>query len=97
MITPKNSDKVLNKRGNEEIKVKPEIKYNFKIEKEEDLLNRIEKMLTIENDEKNKLLKICFCKDGKNVKVTKRYGKISLAEAIDYMKVLQKSLKLQLN
>ena len=50
----KHGNKVLNKRGNEEIKEKPEIKYSFKIEKEEDLINRIEKMLAIENDEKNK-------------------------------------------
>ena len=48
---------MLNKRGNEEIKEKPEIKYSFKIEKEEDLLNRIEKMVAIKNDEKNKELK----------------------------------------
>ena len=30
--------KVLNKRGNDEIKEKPEIKYSFKIEKEDDLM-----------------------------------------------------------
>ena len=53
-------------------------------------------MLAIENDEKNKQLKIHFCNGGKNVKVTKCYGKILLAEAMDYMKLQQKSLKLQL-
>ena len=89
-------DKVLNKRGNEEINKKPEIKYSFKIEKEEDLLNRIEKIPATENDEKNKQLKIRFRNGGKNVKVIKRYGKISLAEATDYIKVQQRSLKLQL-
>ena len=45
---------------------------SFEIEKEEDLLNRIEKMRAIENDEKNKQLKIRFCNGGKNVKVTER-------------------------
>ena len=52
--------KVLNKRGNDEIKKKPEIKYTFKIEKEEDLKKRIEKMVAIKNDEKNQKLAIQF-------------------------------------
>ena len=53
-------------------------------------------MVAIKNDEKNKELNIQFQNRGKKVKVTKRYGKISFAEAMDYMKVQQKSLKLQL-
>ena len=53
-------------------------------------------MIAIKNDEKNKELNIQFQNGGKRVKVTKRYGKISLAEAMDCMKVQQKSLKLQL-
>ena len=48
--------KVLNKRGNDEIKDKPEIKYNFKIEKEDEMLKRIGKMVAIKNIEKEKRL-----------------------------------------
>ena len=50
----------MNKWGNEEIKEKPEIKYTFKIKKEEELKKRIEKMVTIKNDEKKKKLQIQF-------------------------------------
>ena len=85
--------KVLNKKGNDEIKEKPEIKYSFKIEKESDLLNRIEKMVTIKNDEKNKKLEIQYREGDKKVKVSKRYGQIPLSEAMDYMKNQQKSIK----
>ena len=53
-------------------------------------------MVAIKNDEKNKEVNIQFQNGGKMVKVTKRYGKISLDEAMDYMNVQQKSLKLQL-
>ena len=88
--------KVLNKRGNVEIKEKPEIKYSFKIEKEDELKRRIEKMLSIKNNEKNKEFQIQFRNGGKKVKVTKRYGQISLTEAMDFMKVQQKLLKKQL-
>ena len=50
----KAGNKILNKRGNDEIKEKLEIKYSFKIEKEDELKRRIEKMLSIKNNEKNK-------------------------------------------
>ena len=88
--------KVLNKRGNEEIKEKPEIKYTFKIEKEEELKKRIEKMVAIKNDEKNQKLEIQFRARDKTVKVFKRYTRIPLTEAMHFMKVQQKLLKQQL-
>ena len=50
-------------------------------------------MVTIKNDEKNKKLEIQFRNGGKKVKVAKRYGQISLTEAMDYMKNQQKTLK----
>ena len=64
----KYGSKVLNKRGNDEIKEKPEIKYSFKIEKESDLLNRIEKMVTIKDNKMNKKLEIVYCDGGKKVR-----------------------------
>ena len=85
--------KVLNKRNNEENKEKPEIKYSFKIENETELLNRMEKMLTIKNDKKNKRLDIQYREGDKKVKVTKRYGQIPLSEAMDYIKDQQKAIK----
>ena len=88
--------KVLNKRCNDEIKEKPEIKYTFKIEKEEELKKRIEKMVAIKNDEKNKQLQIQFRNGNKKAKVTKRYTRIPLTEALDFMKVQQKLFKQQL-
>ena len=45
---------VLNKRGNEENKENPEIKYSFKIKKGDELLERIEKMVAIKNVPNNK-------------------------------------------
>ena len=88
--------KILNKRGNDEIKEKPEIKYSFKIEKEDELMLRIEKMVAIKNDTKNKELHIQFRDGNKKVKVTKRYDRIPLTDAIDFMKEQQKLLKRQL-
>ena len=83
----------MNKWGNDEIKEKPEIKYSFKIEKESDLLNRIEKMVAIKNDEKNKKLDIQYREGDKKVEVSKRYGQIPLSAAMDCMKSQQKSIK----
>ena len=88
--------KVLNKRGNDEIEEKPEIKYTFKIEKEEELKNRIEKMVAFKNNEKNKELEIQYREGNKKVYVSKGYSQIPLAEAMDFMKVQQKILKQQL-
>ena len=85
----------MNKRGNDEIKEKPEIKYTFKIEKEDELMRRIKKMVAVKNDEKNKKLEIQFRNGNKKVKVSKHYTRIPLAEAIDFMKVQQKQLKQQ--
>ena len=65
----KYGDKILNKRGNDEIKEKPEIKYSFKIEKEDDLIKRIEKMVAIKNDKMNKRLEIQFRDGNKKVSV----------------------------
>ena len=89
-------NKILNKRGNDEIKEKPEIKYSFKIEKEDELKRRIEKMLSIKNNEKNKEFQIQFRNGEKKIKVTKRYGQISLTEAMDFTKQRIMSLKQQL-
>ena len=92
----KHGAKTLNKRGNDEIKEKPEIKYSFKIEKESEQLNRIEKMVAIKNDTNNKKLEIQFRNGGKKVKISKRYGRIPLTEVMDFMKTRQKLLKQQL-
>ena len=50
----------MNKRGYDEVKEKPEIKYSFKIEKKDELKSRIEKMVAIKDDEKNKNSKFSF-------------------------------------
>ena len=50
-------------------------------------------MVTIKNDEKNKKLEIQYREGDKKVKVSKRYGQIPPSEAMDYMKIQQKSIK----
>ena len=95
-IQKKHGAKVLNKWGNDKIKEKLEIKYTFKIEKEEELTKKLKKMVTIKNDEKNKELQIQFQNGNKKVKVSKCYIQIALTEAMDFMKVQQKLLKQQL-
>ena len=72
----------MNKRDIDEIKEKPEIKYSFKIEKEDELKSRIEKMVAIKNDKK---LEIQFRNGDKKVKVSKRYAQIPLTEATEFM------------
>ena len=89
-------EKVLNKRNNKENKEKPEIKYSFKIKKGDELMKRIDKMLTIKNDEKNRKLEMQYRDGNKKVKVSKRYGQVSLSEAMDYVKNQQKALKQKL-
>ena len=78
----------MNKRGNEENKKKPDIKYSFKIEKEDELLYRIEKMVAIKNVPNKKELQIQYRDE-----LSKRYGSIPLSEAMDYMKAQQKNWK----
>ena len=92
----KHEAKILNKRVNDEIKEKPEIKYSFKIDKESELLNRIKKMVAIKNDKNNKKFEIQFCISGKKITVSKRYAQITLTEAMDLVKTQQKLLKQQL-
>ena len=77
--------KILNKRDNDEIKEKPEIKYSFKIEKEDELKSRIEKMVAIKNYKKNKKLEIQFRNGDKKVKVSKLYSQIPLTDAMEFM------------
>ena len=86
----------MNKRGNDEIKDKPAIKYSFKIEKEGEILKRIGKMVAIKNDEKNKELQIQYRDDGKKVKVCKRYTRIPFIDAMDFMMKQQKTLEKRL-
>ena len=52
-------------------------------------------MVTIKNDEKKKKLEIQFRAGDKRVKVAKRYTRIPLTKAMDFMKVQQKLLKQQ--
>ena len=85
--------KVLNKRGNDENKEKPEIKYNFNIEKEDELLKRIGKMVVIKNIEKEKRLQIQYRDGGKKVNVSKKYTKIAFNDAMDFMMKQQKTLQ----
>ena len=89
-------EKVLNKRDNEEIKEKPEIKYSFKIGKENSLMKRIDKMVAIKNSEKNKEPQIQFRNSEEKMKLIKCYGQISLTQAMDYMKNQKKSLRQKL-
>ena len=93
----KYGDKILNKRGNDENKEKLEFKYSFKIEKEDELMKRIDKIVAIKNDKKNKKLEIQFRDGNKKVKVSKRYSQIPLTEVMDFMKKQQQLLKQQLS
>ena len=56
-----------NKRGNDETKKKPEIKYTFKLEYEKELLERINKTIAIKNNENKKELEIQFRDGNKKV------------------------------
>ena len=73
------------------------MKYSFKIEKEIDLLERIDKMISIKNDDKNKELMIRYLDNGKRTKVTKKYKTISIDEAMVFMKDKQKGLRTTLS
>ena len=77
--------KVFIKCRNEENKEKPKIEYSFKIEKEDELLERIEKMVAFKNIPNKKELQVQY-HGGKKVNVSKRYGSITLSKAMDYMK-----------
>ena len=75
----------MNKRGVE--KETPKIKYSFKIENEGQLMVRIEKMIAIKDDERNKRLEIQYRERGKKVKVSKRYKIMDKSAAWGYMRV----------
>ena len=85
--------KILNKRGNDEIKDKPEIKYSFEIEKEDEMLKRTGKMVAIKNVEKNKILEIQYQDGDKKVFVSKKYTQIQFNDAMDFMMKQQKTLE----
>ena len=57
----------LNKRGNDETKKKPEIKYIYKLENEKELLQRINNKIAIKNNENKKELEIQFRDGNKKV------------------------------
>ena len=92
--------KILNKTGVE--KDTPKLKYSFKIEKEDQLMARIEKMISIKDDKKNQRLEIQFTdpdkegKKGKRVKITKRYKIMNVSNAWGYMKEQQSKLRSKL-
>ena len=92
--------KLLNKRGIE--KEPPKMRYSFKIEKEYQLMARIEKMIAIKDDKENQRLEIQFTdpnkesKKGKRVKITKRYKLMDVSNAWGYMKEQQGKLRSKL-
>ena len=94
------STKLLNKRGIE--KEPPKIRYSFKIEKEYQLMARIEKMIAIKDDKENQRLEIQFTdpskesKKGKRIKITKRYKLMDVSNAWGYMKEQQGKLRSKL-
>ena len=73
----------LNKRGNDETKKKPEIKYIYKLENEKELLQRINNKIAIKNNENKKELEVQFRDGNKKVYLSKRYRESPLEEAMD--------------